>query len=880
MSNTQRTNSSGGNAVQANPVRGRKKLSSASSRGKNSPSVNREGDATENSVVMLLKRPKTTTNQPIGVVREELRANAKKIPLETSRNKLAMKGTAMSPQNAWGIREPRQYPGGAPNSSSPKPAWQLPKAAAIAVDAGTASSPKKQMGTPRTATANQSQLHQSKSGGGPSHYKQTSHNISAGMALDDSGGAVDPSHSHSSLKKSKQKQQQKQQQRVERDAFSKLLQPKKDAAVLTIDVHHSAGMLGGGFFSPSHSAKGGTAANRGVGDRTDVASATALSNPALEDRLGLYHQLPDGKTIQKGRQRLRPQKKKFTGLKKKVLEERLRKWKALHPDYPAPTIETSGSFNNKNNAGTATTVCLVGFCETEELEDDDEYEEIVKNLRDMASRVGCTQFVFIPRAGDYIDGAWPAWIKFASPVTQKDGEHEASSKTATNLTSTMVSSSLAAQAAVSSWSGLVLGGSELRCVPLNSELDGDDSGNETAWQQWCLSSLLQMSGSEGYDMKRNNDIEAEISPISNAVVFIDNALAEEDMEDEESLAECLQDLRAIVSKFGSVLSVEVEAGGKPPILRITYADDARGFLGDLNKVTVGGQQWSARMTIDDPTNKNHIEFVVSLRNVVTADDLEDDDCLEESLSDIKELAQRFGTVKTVALDKTAHDATEVHDRCVQIYFSTVNDALACVSGFNGTVIGGLTVSASMQDSDLSKSGVEPESNQQHSDDEPGQMLSGDKVISGRFAECKRVPKIPNQMATRQYATILTDETIKPTLVEMLSELMRLQKRAMEDKNAKARRRLVMGLREVARGIRSHKVKLVVMANNLDEYGIIDKTLQEIIDLAKAEEVPVFYELTKRALGKAIGKTIKVSVVGIQNADGAHQQFKKLMSYAS
>ena len=80
---------------------------------------------------------------------------------------------------------------------------------------------------------------------------------------------------------------------------------------------------------------------------------------------------------------------------------------------------------------------------------------------------------------------------------------------------------------------------------------------------------------------------------------------------------------------------------------------------------------------------------------------------------------------------------------------------------------------------------------------------------------------------------------------------------------------------MARGIRAHKVKMVVMAKNLDQYGAIDAKLQEILDLARAEELPVVFELNKRKLGKALGKSIKVSVVGIQNADGAHEQFKKL-----
>ena len=159
------------------------------------------------------------------------------------------------------------------------------------------------------------------------------------------------------------------------------------------------------------------------------------------------------------------------------------------------------------------------------------------------------------------------------------------------------------------------------------------------------------------------------------------------------------------------------------------------------------------------------------------------------------------------------------------------------------------------------------------------LYSGDKLIPERFAEMKRVPKIPNSGKPREYAKIVNDERVKPLLSEMLGELMRLQKRAMEDKNSKAKRRLVMGLREVARGIRAHKVKMVVMANNLDDYGVIDEKLQEIIDLADSEDVPLFFEFTKRSLGKAVGKSIKVAVVGIQNAEGAHQQFKKLTALA-
>ena len=107
-----------------------------------------------------------------------------------------------------------------------------------------------------------------------------------------------------------------------------------------------------------------------------------------------------------------------------------------------------------------------------------------------------------------------------------------------------------------------------------------------------------------------------------------------------------------------------------------------------------------------------------------------------------------------------------------------------------------------------------------------------------FRMAPRRPTEPD-LTPPQDPTTGNDE-VKTLLIEMLGELMRLQKRAVEDKNARARRRLVVGLREVARGIRSHKTKMVVMANNLDEYGVVDEKLQQIVILCREEGIPVFF----------------------------------------
>lgn len=150
-----------------------------------------------------------------------------------------------------------------------------------------------------------------------------------------------------------------------------------------------------------------------------------------------------------------------------------------------------------------------------------------------------------------------------------------------------------------------------------------------------------------------------------------------------------------------------------------------------------------------------------------------------------------------------------------------------------------------------------------------------KLIPERWAECKRVPKVGNSCLQPDYVHLLNDEIATPLLLEMLGSLMKFQLRSKDDANARSRRRLVLGFREVARGLRAKKIKLVVLAKNLDEYEAVSEKTQEVLDICEATETPILFELSKRQLGKALGKTIKISIVGVQNVDGAHEQFKKL-----
>jgi len=87
--------------------------------------------------------------------------------------------------------------------------------------------------------------------------------------------------------------------------------------------------------------------------------------------------------------------------------------------------------------------------------------------------------------------------------------------------------------------------------------------------------------------------------------------------------------------------------------------------------------------------------------------------------------------------------------------------------------------------------------------------------------------------------------------------------------------MVSGLRECGRGLRSNRVKMVFLAGNLEDYEAIDEKVLEIVNWCYERDVSLFRFLSKRRLGKAIKKTVKISVVAIENFEGAHDLHKKL-----
>nr|CAG4709333.1 unnamed protein product [Naegleria fowleri] len=132
---------------------------------------------------------------------------------------------------------------------------------------------------------------------------------------------------------------------------------------------------------------------------------------------------------------------------------------------------------------------------------------------------------------------------------------------------------------------------------------------------------------------------------------------------------------------------------------------------------------------------------------------------------------------------------------------------------------------------------------------------------------------------REYVPYPLDPIYENCVFQMLAKLQFYQHRLKktDKKKFKARRRYVIGIREVLKGLKIKEIRAVVIAPNIDKIttpGGLDSKIEEIIQKCNEMELPVFFALTKKKLGIALKTSTKISVVGLYSMDGAFDEFKK------
>jgi ribosomal protein L7Ae-like RNA K-turn-binding protein len=159
-----------------------------------------------------------------------------------------------------------------------------------------------------------------------------------------------------------------------------------------------------------------------------------------------------------------------------------------------------------------------------------------------------------------------------------------------------------------------------------------------------------------------------------------------------------------------------------------------------------------------------------------------------------------------------------------------------------------------------------------------------------------VGKVPG-VRPRQYVTQDLDEYLDHQVAILLLHLRRLGDRqrtldtpdpasAMVKKEpVSSKRRLVVGLKEVARSVRQGKVKCVVIAPDIEELSAtssgVDERVNEIVMACFKQDTPVVYALSRTRIGRALGKSLRMSALAILDVTGTKDLYEEILevSYA-
>ena len=162
-------------------------------------------------------------------------------------------------------------------------------------------------------------------------------------------------------------------------------------------------------------------------------------------------------------------------------------------------------------------------------------------------------------------------------------------------------------------------------------------------------------------------------------------------------------------------------------------------------------------------------------------------------------------------------------------------------------------------------------------------LSPSRPLAAAAAAATSTP-LPHIAAarTRSYVEQSLSKDLDDLVCAALAALYKFQERVRLEEPARARlkRRLHIGLREVAHGVKARQCVCVILAPNVEGAGALDDAVGEILARCRANDVPVVFACTKRVLGRALGKTVGVSAVGVHSAEGAHEPVALIIAAAA
>lgn len=154
-----------------------------------------------------------------------------------------------------------------------------------------------------------------------------------------------------------------------------------------------------------------------------------------------------------------------------------------------------------------------------------------------------------------------------------------------------------------------------------------------------------------------------------------------------------------------------------------------------------------------------------------------------------------------------------------------------------------------------------------------------------YDDAERAEKQMKNRSRGSYVTHACNSELEKQVEDLLTTLISLQQKSTQKKETnKAKKRLILGIREVIRGAKARSIKCVIIATDLEQAGAIDDRITDIIDACNQTKLPsglevpptpLIFCLSRRKLGRLLGKSIKVSIVGVSNIDGVAHKLKSI-----
>jgi len=169
----------------------------------------------------------------------------------------------------------------------------------------------------------------------------------------------------------------------------------------------------------------------------------------------------------------------------------------------------------------------------------------------------------------------------------------------------------------------------------------------------------------------------------------------------------------------------------------------------------------------------------------------------------------------------------------------------------------------------------------HVDVPPTQPVFPLESVTSEPIEIVQTKSIPlHSRNFRKYCNHFITQEIKQLTRLILQDLMKFQENKFQKNpvKAKANKRYVVGFKEAKKFLIVKRLKLVVIAPDLEPNAEVDALVEEIKLLADERNIPYVFGIKRREIGYLLLKKVPVSLVGIFDYQGTTENVNELLNY--